>query len=153
MNFTFEPKTDEELAKGNLLAEGEYDFQIIEVIARSSHAGNPMLEISINLTSETGDQVFVKDFLVSMPKMVWKIKRFCECIGLKEEYKKGKIEPDALKGLKGRAQVCIEKKDNFPPRNKIKDYIVGEKEDRYFQIDKDVNKKAGPVNVDEDIPF
>lgn len=130
--FSFNPKTDEQIAAENnyaLLQSGIYPFIVKEVTAKTSKTGNPMLELKLGILTPQGAEVFVKDFLLA-DSMAFKLKHFCEAIGMVNEYEQGKLDPRALVGKAGKVNLTIQKGKEKPDgsgfyndKNAVKDYM------------------------------
>lgn len=153
--FAFTPKSEEEInaLKSNLLAEGSYPFLVKDVTQKVSAAGNPMLELKLAVYDQNKAEHLITDYLVSTDKMAYKLRHFCEAIGLINEYAKGCFNPTQCIMRRGYLQVIIQKgkpkpdgSGYYPDRNAIKDY---NKPDHLDQ------KKPVAANhlIDDDIPF
>ena len=129
MAFTFAPKTDDDIAKSNLLVEGEYDFEVIaasEGISKTS--GQPMVTSTIQVFTSEGIKV-MKDYFVASMERKWK--DFCFAVGLDSEYNAGRVEPVALAGRAGKLKLGVEpgrekddgSGDKWPPKNAVKGYV------------------------------
>ncbi len=136
MLFSFEPLNDEEIQNIKnefLLKEGIYSFQVKDVLHRVSQAGNPMLEIKLGVFDEKGHERTITDYLVSTPKMTFKIKHFCETLNLDQEYAKGSFNTEKCIGHHGKVLIGIQKgnaKEDgsgyYADKNNVKDYIKQE---------------------------
>lgn len=115
--FTFDPR-----ASDAPLARGRHEAEIIAAEARTSRAGNPMLDMTYRVAGPTGE-VALKDYLVSTPRSKWKIKRFCQTLGL--DFEAGKIDPLSLIGRRLSVEVGIEDDGQGRDRNVVSDYITG----------------------------
>ena len=57
--------------------------------------------------------------------MQWKIKHFCESVGLEAEYQAGELTGALCSGRSGKVKIGTQPaKDGYPPKNVIKDYEV-----------------------------
>lgn len=145
--FRFTPKTDEEIAalmSPGLLDAGEYPFTIKDIISRDSAKGNPMLEVTLAVMDKDGSTRMVKDYLLQSDKMLFKLKHFCDGIGLGEKFAKGELNPaDCLK-RSGMVKLGTDKgklkpdgEGMWPDKNIVKDYlkskkVVNMKESEFF---------------------
>lgn len=129
MAFTFTPRSDEDIAKNNLLAEGEYDFEVIaatEGVSRAS--GQPMVTTTIQLFTSEGVRV-MKDYFVASQERKWK--DFCLSVGMDAEYNAGRVEPATLAGRAGKLRLGVEEGrdkgdgsgEKWPPKNSVKGYV------------------------------
>lgn len=114
--FTFDPNSSDAP-----LARGRHEVEIVAAEARTSRAGNPMLDLTYRTFTRTGD-VFVKDYLVSTPRSRWKIKRFCAALGL--DFEAGRIDPQELVGKRLTVDVGIEEDGNGRDRNVVTEYVL-----------------------------
>lgn len=151
MTFNFTPKTDEELALMSVLPDGDYEFSVKKAEDKVSKSGNPMIELYLEIYGADGGSRFVNDWLVSTDKMTWKIKRFCASVGILDQYDSGNIRPSSLINKNGRATISTEKKDDYPPRNRIKDYI--KPNGTTPQENPSINPADTSLPTDDDIPF
>ena len=120
----FQPKTEAEIAESNLWPAGEYDFGVIDATEKVSKSGNPMVEVGLAVYNEEGQQRRVTDYL--MEAMAFKLRHFCEAVGLLHEYEAGMLDPDALVGKTGRVVLKQDPaRDGYNPKNSVKDYVVG----------------------------
>lgn len=137
MSFAFDPKTDAEieaLQNKGLLTEGSYPFQVKAIDQLISKSGNSMLKITLSVLEKDGSSRTIFDYLVALDSMMFKIKHFCEAIGLEESYKKGNFDPQDCIDRSGMALVSVQKGNpkpdgsgNFPDKNIIKDYVKSDK--------------------------
>jgi hypothetical protein len=151
MTFNFTPKTDDELNQMKLLSEGTYSFIIKKAVEKRSKSGNEMIEVVLEVFADDGGSRFVSDYLVSTDKMAWKISHFCKSINLISQYETGRLDVISLVGRQGKASVTIEKNDDYPPRNKIKDYVQDTQKIKDESIEE--NSKKLEIPEDEDLPF
>lgn len=134
--FAFDTLTDEEiLAVKNegLLPEGAYAFVVRGIKAKISQAGNPMLEVQLGILDKDGNERSIFDYIVASRKMMFKLKHFCDALGMSAEYAEGKFDPMKCIGKKGAALVMIQKGNmkedgtSYPDKNAIKDYAKASK--------------------------
>lgn len=155
MTFNFHPKTDEEIERMHLLPDGTYRFTVRNAVEAVSKSGNPMVRIDIEIYGHDGGSILTSDYLVSSDKMAWKIKHFCDTLGLLEQYQKGGLEAQNLIRLQGYAQVVTEKRSEYPARNKVKDYgkPKEKKSNNVLSPQKADPNKPLELKEDEDLPF
>lgn len=124
MRFT--PKTEDELARASLLEAGVYPFEVLVASEGLSKTGNEMIKLKLNVFGNSGEQVHVFDYLLE--KLEFKLRHFCETIGLLEKYEKGTLSEMDCEGKSGFVKIAIEPaNDRFGPKNVVKDYIVQQK--------------------------
>lgn len=147
--FSFNPLSDEQIhavQNRGLLEEGIYSFTVKAMEAQQSKSGNPMLKVRIGVLASEGDERNIIDYLLSSEQMMFKLKHFCESIGLEDNYLKGNLSPSDCINRSGKVRIGVQKggaKEDgsgfFPDKNSVKDYVK-------------VEAKAAPV-VDDKPPF
>lgn len=154
--FAFNPMTENEIKKMNLINEGKYQFEVIKSSIKTSDAGNQMIEVYLKIYDENGNTRFLYDYLMSLPTMIYKLHHFCMSVGMENEYKNGSLKIEDLVNKGGIVHIKIKKNQvnpeggTFPEKNFVRDYLTKEdfKEDKKevfdFKADKDLN---------DDIPF
>lgn len=123
------PRTEEEIRTMMIWPDGEYSFEILnadEKISKSS--GKDMLEILFKVYNNDGKSKLITDYLLDNddPRMSFKLRHLCNCVGLLESYNKGQLEAIQFIGKSGKAILKTQKDKfgNYPDKNVIKDYIV-----------------------------
>jgi len=134
-----------------LLAEGEYEFEITDAEEAVSRAGNEMIKISCKVDAKIPR--FINDYLVGSEKAFWKVKSLCCSVGIENMQPGMVLEPSDLVGKRGVCVIAIEQDEydgnNFE-RNTINDYLVKDKP----PVEKKQSRKRKPVDMPEDdIPF
>lgn len=155
----FAPKTEKEIAESNLLPEGTYSFEVTEAVDYVSKKGNEMIKMFVKVYKPDGTSISVTDYLAEA--MLYKVLHFCQATGLEELYHSGEIQSDSegriqeFIGKTGELKLGIQKSDDYPDRNTIKDYVVGEaKKANKAAAKKQANMDAQkPVEIDDEIPF
>lgn len=155
MTFNFKPKTDEEIERMNLLSDGAYRFTVRNAVETVSKSGNPMVRLDLEIYGHDGGSTFITDYMVSSEKMAWKIKHFCETLGLLEQYQKGMLDTPNLIRSEGYAQVVTEKRSEYPARNKVKDYGKPKEKKANTILSPTKADPNNPLELkeDEDLPF
>lgn len=136
----FNVKTDEELAVMNLIAEGQYQYEVQNAEDTQSKSGNDMIKLILTVWDSEGRQHTVYDYLLeAMPK---KLKHFAKYAGLITKYESGELLADDCIGKCGALDLIIQedKTGKYPPRNSVADYLI--KKD-FVQ----------PKKVEDDVPF
>lgn len=121
----FAPKSEEQLKLESLLAEGEYDFEIIKAEdTHSKKSGAEMIALEMKVFRADGNGfVFVKDYLLA--SMAFKLIHFAKATGLTEEYNKGTLVAATCLGRCGKVKVKVEEANgDFGAKNSVKDYVV-----------------------------
>lgn len=134
MIFSFNPKTDEEIAalqNQALMPNGTYSFSVKGYSnTPSKKTGNPMLTLTLAVIDHEGKQVEIKDFFVNIENMAFKLKHFCASIGMSEAYESGNLDPHLCIGKKGKLMIGTQKGKEKPDgtgffndKNCVKDYV------------------------------
>lgn len=77
-----------------VIDEGVYEVQIMKIEMAQSKQGNPMLNLEylvVNHPEQTGHKLFDRISLVE--KALWKLKQFCEAVGLEWDETGVDVEP------------------------------------------------------------
>ena len=70
------------IKEGADVAEGTYQFQVVEANEETSQSGNPMIALRLSIVNDpqfSGRNLF--DRIVLIPSVAWKLNQFCACIG------------------------------------------------------------------------
>lgn len=122
MRFT--PKTEKEVNKFDLLAKGDYDFEVVKAENTfSKKTGAEMIKLELDVFSESGYRNRVFDYLLG--SVEYKVKHFCDATALKPEYDAGELTADMCIGRSGRCSIGIQidKAGQYQDKNIVKDYI------------------------------
>ncbi|CAK0740994.1 DUF669 domain-containing protein [Gammaproteobacteria bacterium] len=123
MALDFTPQTEEELAEAGLLAKGEYPFEILFAEDKRSKKGNAMIEIKLCVFTNDGKTRKLTDYLLSA--MAYKLRHFCDAVGLLPQYQNGSLCAADCGGRTGTCKVdIVPAKDGYPPKNEVKDYLT-----------------------------
>lgn len=143
----FQPKSEDEVKRGELLVPGECEFEVRDAKDERSDKGNSMIHLILDCYDTNGDKAIVHDYLVeSMPH---KLRHFCYAAGIGQLYENGELEAANCIGCGGSCRIRTEqdKQKQYPPKNAVVDYIVpnGAKETPAYQQAKadHANKQAG----------
>jgi hypothetical protein len=140
----FEPKSEADIKKANLLPDGTYDATIGTAEDTISSKGNEMIKLDVTVYDKNGNTRFIYDYLLEA--LAYKLRHAAEACGLLDEYAKGTLEAQDFIGKSCKVKVKIDSKNpDFPPKNVINDYITP---DKSF-IPKSVDEVLG----EEKIPF
>jgi hypothetical protein len=118
----FVPKTEKQLAESRPLHAGVFQFEILEAWEKTSQAGNPMIELKVQVSNGNGISRTMPDYLLA--KRLEKMLHCCMACGIREKFDSGSVSADDFVGKRGRLRVGLEKKRGFPDRNVIEDYIA-----------------------------
>ncbi len=137
MAFTFTPKSDEEINAARnaalnaaLMPDGIYKFKVKDALEEVSKKGNPQIKVTLGVTDLDGDERTITDYLLGSEQMIYKLKSFCEAIGMLAEYEKGSLEPSKMWDKVGHANINTSKGQAKPDgsgyyndKNSVKSYI------------------------------
>lgn len=142
MKFT--PKTEAEVSAFELFPVGEYDFDVIKAADVVSSKGNEMIKLELDIYAANGNKTRVFDYLLEA--LAYKLKHFCDCVGLSKAYEEGKLNAEMCMGKAGRCKLGIQKDKNgeYPDKNVVNDYCI-EKKPEKNEMNFDIN--------DANIPF
>lgn len=147
----FDPKDVGEYER-KALPEGEYDFEVIDAEnVVFDDDGNLHDQIRLKCKVFGDDESIITSCWVGYPKL-WKLKQFCDAVGLGGEFEKGEISPDECVGKAGRALLGIWKERNtfrkfLPDDQKPKKPKADKKAATKFYKDTEEAQKA------DDVPF
>lgn len=146
------PKSDEEIEKEQEKfrpLKGVFDFEVIEASEGISKAGNDMIKLTLGVWRPDGSQLFVYDYLLDA--MAFKVKHFCEAVGLTDRYEAGDLVAFDCKGKGGRVELKIEKDDKGNDKSVVKDYVKREISANGKQPPAGLLDEGKPLN--DEIPF
>lgn len=133
--MTYQPKSEEQLAKEGLYPDGEYDFEVIETFDNPSKkkadgsGGNPMFTLKLRVIAADGSSFYVTDYIALSSNFgERKLRHAASACGLLDIYTSGKLIAENFKDRAGR--VTIKTQDgtaDYPlPKNVVKDYVKNE---------------------------
>lgn len=165
----FNPMSEDELARAELLEPGIYPFEVLGASEEISKAGNEMIKVKINVFGLDGRQVHIYDYL--MEKLAFKLRHFCEATGLLEKYEAGTLSELDCELKTGFVKIKIDPANgSYLAKNSVQDYVKPDKTAALFQdrkgLDADIPQKLAPEEFaakhgvdlkatldDSDIPF
>jgi len=139
----FNPLTEEQL-NAPAYEAGKYSFRVIEAEEKTSKKGNPMIKVSLEISSGHRKPIVVNDFLLSNEKAQWKLSGFCKSIGKEELYKSGEMGVFDIKEQRGMAEFQYEEYEG-KKYLRVKNYL--EKDEQ------DIEPEQSNEELDDDIPF
>lgn len=143
--FSFVPQTEQEIL--NLMPAGIYDFYVNQAeLTTSKKSGKPMIKLDLRVLDANGTEKVVIDYLIDT--MMYKVKHFCDSVGLEAEYLSGVFDADMCIGKNGKCKIIIDEPEidsPFNAKNAIKDYVKRDK-----NAPKEPEK---PFIDDEKLPF
>lgn len=114
-------KTEAEI-QPTVLLPGVYDAAVRATADKISKAGNDMIELSLAVWGNDGDQSVVFDYLLDAMK--YKLRHFCFAVGLDEAYNSGELTAEMCQGHEVRVSLRIDAGNGEWPRtNKVIDYM------------------------------
>lgn len=156
MTFEFQWQDPSEMSAFKILAEGEADFKVQEVIeAVSKKTGEPMLKVVLSVTDANGNNGLVDEYILSSGP--WKLKNLCWAVNRPDIYNEssdGKLNSIRLVAERGRCIIKTDKPENpkFNERSIVAKYIDGVKAAADAQ--KVQAEKAMQDSIpNDDIPF
>jgi hypothetical protein len=150
MKFT--PKSEEEISAANLVAAGDYDFEVADAKEETSKGGNDMVKLKLNIEGEEGRRHVVFDYLVGTEASMFKVRGFAETTGMLPQYDRGDMDPSEMIGRTGRATIAIDDKNKaYAPKNVVRAYL---KADAKTNGSAAMPPRASSRHpIDDDIPF
>lgn len=121
--MNFEPKDEKQLAESRPLRAGVYPFEILEAWEKTSNAGNPMIELKVQIEANGASRT-LPDYLLAKGIRAEKLLHCCIACGLRDKYDSGSVADEDFRGKRGRLRLGLEKKKGFPDRNVIEDYLA-----------------------------
>jgi hypothetical protein len=118
----FQPKTQDQIERENLLPAGTYDYEVLQATDKTSKSGNDMIHLKLKVFRPEGGFVYADDYLLE--KMAFKLIHFCHGAGLEDKYNAGELAASDCIGRTGKCDLIIDEQAGFPPKNAIKDYIA-----------------------------
>lgn len=125
---------------GNFLKDGHYQFVVSHAVESTTKGGDPMIKIEIEIKQNEKTHV-LRDYVVIVPKMLWRLKQLCQCVGI--DYNKGQISDAELIGKKGEVEVILQDDPDYGTQNRIARYVEN------IKLDDDSEN----IIEDDDLPF
>lgn len=141
----FEPKSERQIQEERCVPEGVYDFEVIAAEDKRSSKGNDMIEVVLNIFKADGGSIQLTDYLIGTPKMAWKLRHFCDSVGILDVYESGQLNAYHCRGVAGQVRVVQEDDVKYGVQNKVRDYVCQEPGTE--------RKVVQQVEVADDIPF
>ena len=102
-------------ARHGKLEAGEYEGIVRESKRSMSKQGNVMADMYISVYDKAGNIHDIRDFLVFTPKMIWKLKHFCDSSGQQKEYSSENFVPESAINKHVRVRIATRKGEEIPP--------------------------------------
>ena len=84
---------------------GEYGFLVVNAEESDSKAGNPMLNLTLEVEVGREKPMTIYDRLVFVPKALWRIHQFCAATGF--DFESGQMDASDVTGLGGKAKFIL----------------------------------------------
>lgn len=153
MAIPFEPMNEQQAqrASSGCFDPGTFPFGVLDVEAKDSSAGNPMLVVKLKVQTNEGVRQ-VREYIMLTGAMAWKLRKLCEALGILPQYETGVLDEQEMVGLYGKAEFDIEEGNNgFPDKNRVREYIPATEQ---RAPSTPTPSSAAPDEVSEDdIPF
>jgi hypothetical protein len=108
-----------------ILQPGDYPFKVKQAEPQISKNGNDMIVLQIIVKgSQTTTTVY--DYLIGKRTCFWKIKNFCNSVGISSVLvADGQLAPADCVDRVGTVRLTIEPaKDGYPEKNTVDDYVI-----------------------------
>lgn len=137
MALPYKVWTDEEVKSRNVIEDGSYPFKIKSAILKKTQSGidkngvikpiRDMLEVEFEFFNINGNIRNIKDWIVFVETMDWKLRHLARALGLLDLYESKTLEPYHLSGKSGTftlgSKEMVDRDGNKKKVNYIKDYI------------------------------
>lgn len=150
--MTYQPKTEEQLAKEGLFPDGEYDFEVIETSGKPSKGGASMFTLKLLAYAADGSTFFLTDYIALSSNFgERKLRHAAAACGLIDVYTSGKLTHEDFKDRRGR--VIVKTQEGTPdyplPKNVVKDYVKNED----GAMAAPVKKQTSAESISDEVPF
>jgi hypothetical protein len=126
----FNPMSEEEIKKLGMIDPGSYDFEVVSAIDEiSRNSGQEQIKLTLLVFDMQGKEHTIFDYLTGHANMQFKVRHFCEAVGIIDRYEAGDLNASDCLNRCGKLEIAIQKgKPNpnggvYPDRAGVKDYI------------------------------
>ncbi len=161
MKYT--PYTEADIQSMNVMPEGTYSFQVLEVIT-TDKMGNPlcdkngidMAKLKLLVWDKDNKERTLYTYISGDGNFAYKLRHFAKTIGMLPEYEDGTFNINRTTGKSGLADIVIKKGtmkqdgsgEMWADRNDVKDFVLP------VPATTNAVPNAGePAELDDDIPF
>jgi len=124
--MNFKPLSEKELEEKTKLPKGNFPATVLSAENTvSKKSGAEMIKLTVCVFVESR-KLHVTDYLLG--SMEVKLRHFCECAGLMEEYEAGTLSAEHCDGKDVMVRVAPEKSEGFADKLVIKDYVPERKQ-------------------------
>lgn len=153
MALSYRVWTEQEDEMRGIIEKGDYPFIVVSIEQKLTKSGNyEMLALEIEVTDNQGRQRKMKDWIVLMDEMGWKLRHFAATCGLLDKYENRTLRPADFLKRNGVVRIAVgERKD--ADGNK-----TGQKQNHVVDYVKPLGEASAPRNddqppfIDDDIP-
>lgn len=136
---------------------GDYDFEVHDAADDRSKSGNDMVKLTLHVFNAEGNKRTVFDYLLQDEKAQWKVRHFCEAIGILAEYEAGDLDPFDMVGKQGQLKLRVKAaQGDYPANNAVQDYIPKNGEVKASPRPAAPRREATPQiqdDLSDEIPF
>lgn len=139
---------------------GNYDFTVQEASEGISSGGNEMIKLTLHVFNRDGNKRTVFDYLLATDSSQWKVRHFCDAVGLTKQYEAGELDVNDIVQRSGELSLRIKPAANgYPAGNQVGDYIAGDPKEEKAPVRPAPARSRQPVGAttgvdfDDEIPF
>jgi hypothetical protein len=121
------PRTEIEAQKVShraLLHVGWRDGRITEAVEKPSKRGNDMIQLTVIVLDEDGNERTLPDWLLDSGPGALKLRHAAEAVGAMPQYEAGELTQAQFPAHDVRVKISVEKRRGYPDANRIDDYAV-----------------------------
>lgn len=122
----YQPKSEDQLAKEGLLADGTYEFEVQDTSDKPSKKGNDMYTLKLHIFAPDGAAHIVYDYIALGNNFgERKLRHAADACRLLDIYGTGNLKPSDFMGKTGKVVVKIQEGNaDYPmPKNVVSDYV------------------------------
>ncbi len=115
-----------QMREDSLIAEGEYQFEVLDAREKRSSSGNDMLNLKLRLFINNRHIVYWTTIVLT-PKMFFMLEHFCKTTGMPEKIDEGRVMAQDCLGKQGKIYIVQRMdKDTGELTNQTKDFVKPE---------------------------
>lgn len=149
------PLSREQSKQGDLIAPGNYFFEVIDASDEIAKSGAEMIKLKLKIFLPDGRERTMFDYLLEA--LEYKMAHFFDAVGLWGKYEAGLVTADDCFGRSGELKVYIQKdkKGVYQDQSAVGDYLLSDTQEAAKMERKvEIAKKPAPVDdFDSDLPF
>lgn len=126
----FNPMSQEDIQKLGMIDPGIYDFEVVSAQEeKSKSSGMQQIKLTLLVFDIQGKEHTLFDYLTQHPQMQFKVRHFCEAVGIVDRYNAGDLADQDCMNKCGKLEVVIQKgkpkKEGgyYADKASVKDYI------------------------------